>query len=134
MTVIFPDIEKVLVAALKTALLARDEPIAANVYVATKKPAPDYSPYPSKMVILRADGGPQLDDVRKTERIGVNVWCDTYANANELSYLVAALMKTLTGDSVKYVNMVLSPIRIDEASTEEHRYMTFELVVKASNL
>lgn len=134
MTVIFPDIEKVLVAGLKAALAARVEPIASNVYVATKKPAPDFTPYPSKIVQIRADGGPQLDDVRKTERIGVNVWCATYADANELSYFVAALMKTLTGDHVKFVNMVLSPIRIDEASTEEHRYLTFELVVKASTL
>lgn len=134
MTVIFPDIEKVLVAGLKSALAGRDEPVAQNVYVATKKPAPDYTPYPSKMVVVRADGGPQLDDVRKTERIGINIWCDNYADANELSYLVAALMKTLTGDSVKFVNMVLSPIRIDEASTEEHRYSTFELIVKASEL
>lgn len=134
MTVIFPDIEKVLVAGLKAALLARSEPIAANVHVATKKPAPDFSPYPTKIVVIRADGGPQIDDVRKTERIGINVWCDTYSNANELSYLVAALMKTLTGEHVKFVNMVLSPIRIDEDSTEEHRYLTFELIVKASTL
>lgn len=134
MTVIFPDIEKILVAGLKAALDDRSEPVAANVYVATKKPAPDYTPYPSKIVVIRADGGLQLDDVRKNERIGVNVWCTDYGTANELSYLVAALMKTLTGESVKFVNMVLSPVRVDEASKEEHRYLTFELIVKGSNL
>lgn len=135
--VIFPDVEMVLVAGLKTALASRTEPVADSVHVSTIKPAPDVSPYPTAIVTIRSDGGPVMDDVRKTERIGINVWCSgtqAYENASELAHLVTALMKSLTGDSIKYVNNVLSPIRIDEESTEEHRYMTFELIVKGSTL
>jgi len=135
--VIFPDVEKVLVAGLKTALTSRVEPVAAAVHVSTIKPAPDVFPYPTAIVTIRSDGGQMLDPVRKTERIGINVWCSgtqAYENASELAHLVTALMKSLTGDAIKYIDNILSPIRIDEESTEEHRYMTFELVVKGSML
>ena len=43
--VIFPDVEKVLVASLIAALAARTEPLAQNVHVGTIKPAADWTTY-----------------------------------------------------------------------------------------
>lgn len=106
--VIFPDIEKVVVSGLATLLAARSETVAQDVKVATIKPAPDVSPYPSKMIVVRGDGGPKLDHVRKMERLGLTIWADTYADASSLARLVEALVSDLTGDEIKYVNVVLS--------------------------
>jgi hypothetical protein len=132
--VIFPDVEKILVGALKDSLLTRSETYAQNVHVSTKKPAPDFSPYPSKIVTIRSDGGPLKTDVTKLERVGINVYADAYDVASDLSKLVEALMRSLTGEYIKLVEIILSPVRVDEMSEEEVRYMTLELVVKGSNL
>lgn len=132
--VIFPDVEKVLVAAIKSELANRNEPYAQNVVVATKKPAPDVIPYPSRMVVIRGDGGPELDHVRKLERVGVSIFCNTYADASDLSRLLEALFRTMTGEQIKLVSVVLSPVRLDEASPQEGRYMTLEITTKATNL
>jgi hypothetical protein len=132
--VIFPDTEKVLIAAIKEALSTRTESYSQNVYVATKKPAPDVKPYPSRIITIRGDGGPELDHVRKLERVGVNVWCNTYSDASDLSRLIEALFRTMTGDQIKLVTVVLSPVRVDEESTQENRYMTLEVITKATTL
>jgi hypothetical protein len=132
--VIFPDVEKVLVAAFKSELDERDESYAINVHVATKKPPPDKKPYPKRMVIIRSDGGPKVDWVRKIERIGITIWADTYADASDLARLVEALSTTLTGEQIKLATVVLSPTRVDEAGPQECRYLTLELIVKGSTL
>jgi hypothetical protein len=132
--VIFPDIEKVLVAAIKSELLTRTETYAQNVTVATKKPAPDLSPYPSRIIVIRSDGGPKVDWVRKIERVGISIWADTYSDASNLARLIEALSVTLTSDGVKLSRVVLSPTRVDEAGPQEARYMTLELIVKGSDL
>jgi hypothetical protein len=132
--VIFPDVEKILVAALKTAIEAREESYAQNVHISTIKPAPDVNPYPSRIVTIRSDGGPLKTDVSKLERIGVNVYATTYADASDLSRLVEAIFRSLTGEYIKLVEIILSPVRVDEMSTEEVRYMTLELVVKGTDL
>lgn len=132
--VIFPDIEKVLVAAIKSELLTRTEPYAQNVTVATKKPAPDVSPYPSRIIVIRSDGGPKVDWVRKIERVGISIWANNYADASNLARLIEALSVTLTGEEIKLSRVVLSPTRVDEAGPQEARYMTLELIVKGSDL
>lgn len=132
--VIFPDVEKVLVAAIKSELSARTESYAQNVTVATKKPASDVTPYPSRIIVIRSDGGPKVDWVRKIERIGITIWANTYADASNLARLIEALSVTLTNDGIKLSSVVLSPTRIDEAGPQECRYMTLELIVKGSDL
>ena len=132
--VIFPDVEKVLVAALKAELETREESYAQNVYVATIKPAADQTPYPGRIIVVRSDGGPKLDWVRKSERIGITVWADTYADASDLARLIEALSITMTSDSIKLSQVVLSPVRVDEAGPQECRYMTLELITKGSTL
>lgn len=134
MSVIFPDPEKTIVAGLVALLEARSEAVASGVYVATKMPPPSVSPYPSKIVTVRSDGGPKVDPVRQLIRVGVNVYADTYAEASELAYLVEALAEELRGTEIKMVRTVLSPTRVPEDSELEHRYMTWEIVTKGSTL
>jgi len=133
-SVIFPDVEKVLVAAIAAELSSRSEPVAANVHVSTIKPSPQKTPYPSKIITLRSDGGTHLDHVRRMERLGLSIFADTYAEASELARLVEAVVRTLTGNEIKLINVVSSPIRIDEKSDQEHRYMTLEIITKGSDL
>ena len=132
--VIFPDVEKVLVAALKAELSTRSEPVAANVSVSTIKPSPQKSPYPTKIIVVRSDGGTHLDHVRRMERLGLSIYADTYAEASDLARLVEALVRTLTSAEIKLIDVVLSPVRIDEASEQEHRYMTLEIITKGTDL
>lgn len=132
--VIYPDVEKHLVETLQSLLDGRTEPVASGVFVSVKKPPADASPYPTKTVIIRGDGGADLDHVRRSERVGINVWAPTYGEANELSRLVAALLRETTGDEIKRVRIGLHPTRVDEDGTEEHRYLTAEFVVKGTNL
>jgi hypothetical protein len=132
--VIFPDIERVLVQEISSQLNARTEPFTSNVLVATKKPAPDKTPYPSRIVVIRSDGGEQIDWVRKIDRIGITVWANTYSDASDLARIISALAVTLTGEEIKASRVVLSPTRIDEAGPQECRYMTLELITKGSTL
>jgi hypothetical protein len=132
--VIFPDVEKVLVAGIKAALAERNESYALNVLVATKKPAPDFTPYPSKIVTIRSDGGPQLDHVRKQERLGIHVWADSYADASDLARLLEALLKQMTGEEIKLVEIALSPVRVDEEGPQECRFMTIQVITKGVTL
>jgi len=132
--VIFPDVEKVLVAGIKNALSTRTESYAQNVVVATKKPAPDVKPYPSRIITIRSDGGPQLDDVRRQERLAIHVWANTYSDASDLARLTEALVKQMTGESIKLVDVVLSPVRLDEAGTQECRFMNIQVIAKGIDL
>jgi len=132
--VIFPEIEKVLVAAIQAELDSRAEAYAQDVHVATKKPAPDVNPYPARIVVIRSDGGAQLDWIRKSERVGITIWANDYAQASDLARLIEALAITLTGNEIKLSRIIMSPIRIDEAGPQECRYLTLELITKGSTL
>ena len=132
--VIFPDVEKVLVAGIKVALSTRTESYAQNVVVSTIKPAPDVSPYPSRIITIRSDGGPQLDYVRRQERVAITIWANTYSDASDLSRLIEALVRQMTSESIKLVETVLSPVRLDEAGQQECRYMTIQVISKGIDL
>lgn len=132
--VIFPDLEKTIVNGLQSLLDGRTEPMATDVYVATKKPPTDFTPYPEKIVTIRDDGGADLDSVRRLSRIGINVWATEYATASGLAHLINALKDDLLGDEIKMIQTNLSPTRLPEESQEEHRYLVWEVVVKATNL
>lgn len=132
--VLYPDAERVLVAALDGLLQARSEPVAANVYVSVKKPPAELKPQPEKVVVVRSDGGADLDHVRRLERIGINIFAPDYEQANELAHLVAAVVRQTTGDAIKNVRVVMHPVRVAEATQAEQRYITVEVVLKAGNL
>ena len=132
--VIFPDVEKVLVAAVKAELETRTESYAQDVHVSTIKPAADITPYPSRIIVIRGDGGPKLDWVRKSERVGITIWANSYSDASDLARLIEALSVTMTGEFIKLTQVILSPVRVDEAGPQECRYMTLELITKGSTL
>lgn len=135
MATIFPDVEKLLVSRLKDSLQASTKSYASSVTVATKKPGPEVSPYPARIVTVRSDGGSSIErGLTKSERVGVNVYAANYSDASSLALLVDALMRTFNWGDIKLVNTSMSPVRVDNDGKEEQRYMTFELVVKASTL
>lgn len=135
MATLFPDVEKLIVSRLKSALNGAVPAYATGVTVATKKPAPDVTPYPARIVTVRADGGVQrVRGITKTERVGVNVYADNYADASSLALYVDAVIRTFNTGEIKLVETTLSPVRVDNDGAEEQRYMTFELVVKATDL
>jgi hypothetical protein len=135
MATIFPDVEKLLVARLKSSLQGSSMAYASGVTVATKKPGAEVTPYPARIVTVRADGGgPLVRGLTKTERIGVNVYAANYSDASSLALYVEALMRTYNWGDIKLVETSMSPVRVNNDGKEEQRYMTFELVVKASDL
>ena len=140
MDTIFPDVEVLLRTIIVDGLAASTNPVTSDVTVATKKPAASVSPYPSRIVTIRSDGGAQLErDITKVERVGVSVWvggANAYATASTLARIVEAIVRGGAGGSIKLVETVLSPVRVDteETNTPERRYMTFEVVVKADDL
>jgi hypothetical protein len=136
MATIFPDIEKLFVSAIKSGLQASSSSVSSGVTVATIKPAADVNPYPSKIVTVRSDGGATLErDLTRQEMLGVNVYASTYANASELARIVESIVRSARPSGVKLVETSMSPTRVDTASTTapEHRYMTFEVTLKASD-
>lgn len=130
MAVIFPDIEKTLVAYLNTVLPSHG---ATGVRVATKKAQPD-EVQPAQEVVLTAAYNNEQDYVRKTASVTLEVYADTYATANSLSLLVAALMPGCVGEEIKLAEVRMGPVRIGEDSTQEKRYIDVGLVVKGTDL
>lgn len=136
MATIFPDVEKLLVLSIKSGLQASSAAVASNVTVATVKPSPSTSPYPAKIVIVRSDGGTQKErGITRVERVGVNVYAKTYAQASDLARLVESIVRAASGADIKLVETVLSPTRAAEPSTDtqEQRYMSFSIVTQATD-
>jgi hypothetical protein len=78
----------------------------------------------------------------REESLGVNVYVNTanaYADANELAAIVEALLRNISGGPIKLVENILSPTRVsnpsenDTLQTEEQRFMTFSILLKANN-
>jgi hypothetical protein len=131
---IFPDVESLLVSRLNAALVASTAPVSSNVFVSVRKPPPDQTPYPPKIVTIRYDGGSDLvRGITVSERVGVNVYAQTYADANQLSRLVESLMRQLVGGAIKLVETNSGPVPIPNDSVEEQRYLVFDMVVKATD-
>lgn len=132
---IFPDLEVLLVSRLSDALNQSGETVAEDVVVSVKKPAPNVSPYPAKIVTIRSDGG--FDEERnivRREAIGVNVYAQDYKTANDLARLVEALLRGLAGGEIKLVEVNLSAVRVDNPAQEEQRFMTASIVTQSVEL
>lgn len=132
MTTIYPDVEELLVARISDALNQSAEPVADGVVVSVKKPAANVKPYPAKIVTVRADGG--FDEERnivRREAVGINVYCQDFATANELVRLVEAIVRGLAGGSIKLVEISLSAVRVDNPAKEEQRFFTASIVTQS---
>lgn len=133
---IYPDLESVLVAKLKALFTASTRPITNDVTISTKKPPSDVKPYPTKIVTVRADGGPDLErNIMREEAIGVNIYASTYKNANELALTTDAFLRQINGSGIQLIENLLSPVRVDNPrDEEEQRFMTYSVVLKAADL
>lgn len=130
--VIFPDAEAWAIGYLKPALAARTEPFASGVTVTNKAP----KTMPARLVTVRDDGGPRLDDVRKVASIGVNVWAASMADVSDLARLVAALLEAAPGSGPVVAHLSTSgpyPVA-EEASEKPHRYLSVDLSVRGEPL
>lgn len=133
-TVIFPDGEMELVKALKQAFTTHGQPITTNVLVSVRKASPQVSPQPTKQVIIRSDGGTVLHSgTHKEERFGINVWASTFEEASQLANVLEAILKTLSTDKIKKVEISLSPTRVDYDGKEEQRYITCSALISSDN-
>lgn len=128
--VIFDDVEMLVTTYVRAALALRVEPYTTGVKVGVTVP----NPRPTRLVTVRRDGGPRLDVVRESARIGVNVWAGTEQDASDLARLVRALLWAMPdGKPVTKVTELSGPSPVAEDSGAR-RYLTFELLVKGSEL
>lgn len=129
--VIFPDVELFFTGYLRTQLAARAEPYAATVKVDRTAP----TTMPARLVTIRRDGGGELDRVRESARLTVNVWHETYQQCSDLSRLVRALLKASpNGDPVLRVDVNSGPSLVPEGNGKPHIVMTFDAWIRGTNL
>jgi hypothetical protein len=134
MTTIFPDIEKLMVARINAGLAASTDPVADNVLVSVSKPSADETPYPSKIITVRSDGGAELArNLTRSEMIGVNVWATTFNDATTLARITESFIRHSASGEIKLVETTMSPVRVDNDGPQEQRYMTFRITTKASD-
>jgi hypothetical protein len=134
MNTIFPDVESILVERVVDALDAETDPIAAGVFVSVRKPPPNLSPYPSKIVTIRTQGASTLTpDLLRLEAIGVNVYAESYGDANSLARIVESVIRAAYGGYLKRVDATAAPTRVNNDGKEEQRYFTFNIVVMAQD-
>lgn len=133
MSIIFPDIETLIVAHLNTKLSEQNTELTSNVRVGVKKLPADVN-QPAKQVVITGAYTQFLDEVRKAATVTIDVWADHYQTASDLALMVGALIVTITDDPIKKCVVTLGPLRLSEESQEEHRALTAELIVKGSNL
>lgn len=133
MAVYFPDIEKLLIAYLVDELENSSDPVAADVRVGAVK-LPADAVRPSKEVVIVGAYNRTLDPVRRAASAVIEVHADTYDEASRLALLVAALVVGCTDGAIKRAVVTLGPVRLIEASEQEKRSLTVDLVVKGSNI
>lgn len=82
-------------------------------------------------VWVRRDGGPTLDRIRESPRLGVNVYAPTERAVIDLARTVSALLCAARGP-VLQVTQTLGPSPI--ADNSPRRYMTFDVITKGALL
>lgn len=135
--VVHEDIEAVVLAYLKAALMARLEPYAASVTVRNRVPDESATqPWPTskRLVVVRDDGGPALGDVRAVARLGIRVWGPSEAETTDLANLVSALVASMENVGPVRSSVAARPYDVAEPSERPHMYFTAELVVRGKNL
>lgn len=120
-----PDVELWSTGWLRTALAARSESYAADVFVSNRVPNPRYD----RMVTIRHDGGPRVDMLHQVSRIGVNVWGTTEKEVTDLARLAEGLLLSVRASPpVVYVESMSGPSPIEDA--QPRRYFVVEVVMR----
>ena len=133
-TVIHTDLEMFLVTWLRAKLAARFEPVCASVMVSNVEPG---STWPSKLVVVRDDGGDDTSAVTDERSIGVRVYAGSMSDptdAIQLAHIVRSLLwqcpAVEPGNPVAAVTRLSSPIAVhDNQHAPACRYITGDLVV-----
>ena len=130
---IFPDVERELVAYFQDALAARPEAVCEDVRVSVRKAAPSTTPYPSKELVITASLGRPTQRVLRDATATLDVYAPTYGEASELARIVDALALECLGDVFKKADVTISNVRTTEEGTSERRSSSLDLVVKATD-
>lgn len=131
---IFPDIEKELVAYFKQALENLGTDLASDVRVATKHSQPDENTPNKQVVIIGSYNSETTDRVTKLASVTIEVYANDYATASALGLLVEALVRECTGSEIKRAEVRLGPVRTNEDGQQERRSLDVELVVKGTDI
>lgn len=123
----YPDIEKLLVAYFNTALGAEE------ITVATKHSQPDED-NPAAQLVIQASYGRTITQVTREVNITLDVYADSYAEANRLALLVETLSKEAASGYIKYAEVRLGPVRTTEESEQERRSLDVLMILKGYDL
>lgn len=128
MAVIFPDIEPILVAHLKTELVDAGYD---DVYVATKRAQPDDEQ--SLQVIVNASYQGTVERVLREGSAVIEVFSTDYEDANQVALTVGAVLDSVVGDPIKMVEVSLGPVRLADDGPFERRSLSVDLMVKGTD-
>lgn len=105
-----------------------------DVRVGTKKLPADQQPS-SQIVVTATYAGEKTGvPVLRYAGIVLDIYADDYGTANSLALEAAAVLQTLTGNDIKHVKLVSGPTRMGSDTGQEHRAISAEVVVKATDL
>jgi hypothetical protein len=121
---IFPDIEKVLVAYFNEALASE------GVRVATKFSQPDEETPDKQLIIIASLDQTTGDRVTRLGSVTLEVYASDYPTASALGYQVEALVRGATINGIKRADVRLGPVRTTEDSQLERRSLDVEVVVQ----
>ena len=131
---IFPDIEKELVAYFNQALENIGTDLATDVRVGTIHSQPDQETPHKQIVIIGSYNSDTIDRVTKFATVTIEVYADDYATASSLGLLAEALVRESTGQHIKRAEVRLGPVRTNEEGQQERRSLDVELIVKGTDL
>ena len=133
MSVIFVDLEPLIVQHIQNSLDSHGGTVATGVRVATRK-APPQTTQPTKEVVVEVSYGPTTNKVIREASAVLEVYADDYATASELASLVAALIIGIESHPIKLAEVGVGPIRVANQGPQEQRSMTVDFIVKGSTL
>lgn len=133
MSVIFPDVEKIVISYLNTRFASIASPLSTGVRVSVNKTPPD-EVQPDKEIVITAAYAGEVNYVTKLASVTIEVYASDYATASELGLLTEAVIRDVVGNEIKAAEVSIGPTRIIEKGTQEKRYLDVSLVVKGTDL
>ena len=121
----FPDIEPIIVSVLKAHF--------TTVRVGTKKLPADQQPAKQIVVTVAYGNEKSISPVLRYAGVVLDIYASNYADASSLALEATAVLRTVTGASIKEVSIISGPTRMGDDTGQEHRAISAELVVKATN-
>jgi hypothetical protein len=128
MAVLFPDIEKTLVAYFLSC------PELDGVRVATIHSQPDETTPDKQLVITASYGAETTSKVTKDATVTLEAYADSYEDASTLGLTVEALVRGCVGEEIKYAEVRLGPVRTTEETQQERRSLDVAMIVKGTDL